>query len=74
MYAGLECIFKYGFGRKDLSTQPGGGIVTDMGGFLASVFKRGMNFIHIPTSLLAMVDAAVGGKNGVLILVRIKIS
>lgn len=55
----------YGFGRKDLVLNLGGGMVTDMGGFLASVFKRGMDFIHIPTSLLAMVDAAVGGKNGI---------
>lgn len=56
---------EYGFSRKDLVLNLGGGIVTDMGGFLASIFKRGMNFIHIPTSLLAMVDAAIGGKNGV---------
>lgn len=56
---------EYGFGRKDLVLNLGGGMVTDMGGFLASVFKRGMDFIHLPTSLLAMVDAAVGGKNGI---------
>jgi len=56
---------EYGFGRKDLVLNLGGGMVTDMGGFIASVFKRGMDFIHIPTSLLAMVDAAVGGKNGI---------
>ena len=56
---------EYGFGRKDLVLNLGGGMVTDMGGFLASVFKRGMDFIHVPTSLLAMVDAAVGGKNGI---------
>jgi 3-dehydroquinate synthase len=43
----------------------GGGVVTDLGGFVASTFKRGVDFINIPTSLLAMVDAAVGGKNGV---------
>ena len=56
---------EYGFGRKDLVLNLGGGMVTDMGGFLASVFKRGMDFIHVPTSLLAMIDAAVGGKNGI---------
>jgi 3-dehydroquinate synthase len=56
---------EYGFGRRDLVLNLGGGVVTDMGGFIASIFKRGMNFIHIPTSLLGMVDAAVGGKNGI---------
>lgn len=43
----------------------GGGVITDLGGFAASLFKRGVDFIHVPTTLLAMVDAAVGGKNGV---------
>lgn len=43
----------------------GGGMVTDLGGFAASTFKRGINFINIPTTLLSMVDASVGGKTGV---------
>lgn len=43
----------------------GGGMVTDLGGFAASSFKRGLNFINIPTTLLAMVDASVGGKTGI---------
>ena len=43
----------------------GGGMVTDLGGFAASTFKRGIQFINIPTTLLAMVDASVGGKTGV---------
>ena len=43
----------------------GGGMVTDLGGFAASTFKRGIDFINIPTTLLAMVDASVGGKTGI---------
>ncbi|RMB57362.1 3-dehydroquinate synthase [Dokdonia sinensis] len=51
--------------RKALIINVGGGVVTDLGGFIASTFKRGMDFINIPTSLLSMVDASVGGKTGV---------
>ncbi len=51
--------------RKSLLINLGGGVVTDLGGFVASTFKRGISFINIPTSLLAMVDASVGGKTGV---------
>ena len=51
--------------RKSLMINLGGGVVTDLGGFVASTFKRGIKFINIPTSLLAMVDASVGGKTGV---------
>ena len=51
--------------RKSLLINVGGGVVTDMGGFVASTFKRGIDFINIPTSLLAMVDASIGGKTGV---------
>ena len=51
--------------RNSLIINLGGGVVTDLGGFVASTFKRGIDFINIPTSLLAMVDASVGGKNGV---------
>lgn len=51
--------------RKSLLINLGGGVVTDLGGFVASTFKRGIKFINIPTSLLAMVDASVGGKTGV---------
>jgi len=43
----------------------GGGVVCDLGGFIASTFKRGMHFINVPTTLLAMADASVGGKNGI---------
>lgn len=51
--------------RKSLLICLGGGVITDTGGFAAATFKRGMDFIHIPTTLLAMVDAALGGKTGV---------
>ena len=54
-----------GADRKSLVINFGGGVVTDLGGFVASTFKRGMDFIHIPTTLLSMVDASVGGKTGV---------
>jgi len=51
--------------RKSLMINVGGGVVTDLGGFVASTFKRGISYINVPTSLLAMVDASVGGKTGV---------
>ena len=51
--------------RHSLLINLGGGMVTDLGGFAAATFKRGINFINIPSTLLAMVDAAVGGKTGV---------
>ena len=51
--------------RHSLLVNLGGGMVTDLGGFAASTFKRGIAFINIPTTLLAMVDASVGGKTGI---------
>lgn len=51
--------------RKSLVINVGGGVVTDLGGFVACTFKRGLKYINVPTSLLAMVDASVGGKTGV---------
>lgn len=51
--------------RKSLMINLGGGVVTDLGGFIASTFKRGIDYINIPTTLLAMVDASVGGKTGI---------
>jgi 3-dehydroquinate synthase len=51
--------------RSDFVVCLGGGVVTDMGGFAAATCLRGIDFVHVPTSLLAMVDAAVGGKTGV---------
>ena len=54
-----------GASRHSCLVNLGGGMVTDLGGFAASTFKRGINFINIPTTLLAMVDASVGGKTGI---------
>ena len=51
--------------RKSIILNLGGGVVTDLGGFVACTYQRGIDFINIPTTLLAMVDASVGGKNGV---------
>ncbi len=51
--------------RHSLLINLGGGMVTDLGGFAAATFKRGISFINIPTTLLSMVDAAVGGKTGI---------
>ena len=53
------------FDRNSLLINLGGGVIGDMGGFCASTYKRGLDFIHIPTTLLAMVDASVGGKLGI---------
>lgn len=51
--------------RHSLMLNVGGGMVTDLGGFAASTFKRGIAYINVPTTLLAMVDASVGGKTGI---------
>lgn len=51
--------------RNSLLINIGGGMITDLGGFVANTFKRGIRFINIPTTLLSMVDAAVGGKTGI---------
>ena len=59
-----EKLQKGGATRHSLLINLGGGMVTDLGGFAASTFKRGINFINIPTTLLSMVDASVGGKTG----------
>ncbi|CAN0369819.1 unnamed protein product, partial [Ectocarpus sp. 4 AP-2014] len=51
--------------RKSLMINLGGGVITDLGGFVASTFKRGIEFVNVPTTLLSVVDASVGGKTGV---------
>ena len=56
---------RMGATRHSLMVNLGGGMVTDLGGFAASTFKRGIAYINIPTTLLSMVDASVGGKTGI---------
>ncbi len=58
-------LLSAGVDRKSLMINLGGGVVTDIGGFAAVTYKRGIDFIHVPTTLLGMVDAAIGGKNGI---------
>ena len=60
-----ESLCEQGATRHSLLINLGGGMVTDLGGFAAATFKRGINYINIPTTLLAMVDASVGGKTGI---------
>lgn len=60
-----KMLLDFGADRNSLLINLGGGVITDMGGFAASTFKRGIDFVQIPTSLLAQVDASVGGKTGV---------
>ena len=62
VWSGLQ---QGGATRHSLMINLGGGMVTDLGGFAASTFKRGIQFINIPTTLLSMVDASVGGKTGI---------
>lgn len=61
----LEELARRVIRRNDLAVTLGGGVVVDLGGFVASVYQRGMPVVHLPTTLLAQVDAAVGGKTGV---------
>ena len=60
-----HALTELGADRKSLLINLGGGVITDLGGFAASCFKRGIAFVNIPTTLLSMVDASVGGKTGV---------
>jgi len=60
-----EALSELGADRKSILINLGGGVLTDLGGFVASTFKRGIDFINVPTTLLSMVDASVGGKTGV---------
>lgn len=60
-----NAMTELGGDRQSLLITLGGGVITDLGGFVAATFKRGIDFINIPTTLLSMVDASVGGKTGV---------
>ncbi len=60
-----EALSELGADRKSILINLGGGVLTDLGGFVASTFKRGIDFINVPTTLLSMVDASIGGKTGV---------
>jgi 3-dehydroquinate synthase len=60
-----KTLIDFGADRKALMINLGGGVITDMGGFVASTYKRGIDFVQVPTTLLSQVDASVGGKTGV---------
>jgi 3-dehydroquinate synthase len=60
-----KMMLDFGADRQSLLINLGGGVITDMGGFAASTFKRGVDFIQVPTTLLSQVDASVGGKTGI---------
>lgn len=60
-----KSLIRQGANRSSTVVNLGGGVVTDLGGFCAATYMRGIPFVHIPTSLLAMCDAALGGKHGV---------
>ena len=61
----LDILLNKNFSRDDCLISVGGGITGDVAGFAASLFKRGMKFINVPTTLLAQVDSSIGGKTGV---------
>ena len=61
----LEILLKANFSRNDCLISVGGGITGDTAGFAANLFKRGLKFINIPTTLLAQVDSSIGGKTGI---------
>lgn len=60
-----KTLMKHHADRNALLINLGGGVLTDLGGFAASTYKRGIKFVNVPTTLLAMVDAAIGGKTGI---------
>lgn len=63
-----QSLAEQGAGRDTLIVNLGGGVICDMGGFCAALYKRGIPFVHVPTTLLAMADAAIGGKTAIDLL------
>ena len=61
----LNKLFRHNFNRNDCVISLGGGITGDVSGFAASIYKRGMKFVNIPTTLLSQIDSSIGGKTGV---------
>ncbi len=61
----IEQLIDFGADRKTWLVGVGGGVVTDLTGYVAAIYMRGLSFGFVPTSILAMVDAAIGGKNGI---------
>jgi len=61
----LSILLKKNFNRNDCLISVGGGITGDVSGFAASIFKRGLKFINVPTTLLSQVDSSIGGKTGI---------
>jgi 3-dehydroquinate synthase len=61
----IEALLNFGANRQSVLIGVGGGVVTDMVGYVAGIFMRGVQFGFVPTTLLAMVDASIGGKNGI---------
>lgn len=60
-----QTLLDFGIDRNALLINLGGGVVTDLGGFVASTYKRGIDFVQVPTTILSQVDASVGGKTGI---------
>lgn len=60
-----KMLIDFGADRQSLLINLGGGVISDLGGFAASTYKRGVDFVHVPTTLLSQVDASVGGKTGI---------
>ena len=60
-----KMLIDFGADRNSLMINLGGGVISDLGGFAASTYKRGIDFVHVPTTLLSQVDASVGGKTGI---------
>ena len=58
-------MLKKNFNRNDSIIAVGGGVIGDFAGFVASILKRGINFINLPSTLLSQVDASIGGKTGI---------